>query len=231
MEKKPPSYVRNSETGEVRILPREKLLQRLPATAAAAEALEEIQGKLAIATEFFDHHGDGGSLGVYRAILDVVDYFVSQGIPRATLAPLAQVAAAIVDAGRGAESPIFRPERLPKNGAPPTTISQLEFEGHLATITECCVRHCKAQGMRPYLGPACDMAATLVNKSKWPVKVTDIQMQNLRERASQAKSGSMYRLQMDIAMKSEVAQTRPLEWAKLLLTHDWVGPPPAQNSC
>ena len=98
-----PNYVRDESTGDVQVTPRDRLLLREPVRNDMIPALNEIHEKLAVATELFEHHGDGGRIGVYRAVIDVVDYFAGQGIPRATLAPLAAVAASIVDADRGSK--------------------------------------------------------------------------------------------------------------------------------
>ena len=218
-----PSFVVDQKTGTYTVSPREKLLQRLPPKLPRVEALREIHMKLALATEFFDHHGDGGRYGVYQAILDVVQYFDAVGIPRATLKPLSAVAAAIADADRGTESPIFKPDRGP--GKPPTSVGQLEFDGHLATITECCILHCKAEGMRPYVEKGCQMAASMIN-ARWGCEYSKAQLRELRERVQQKLRGSPDRILLDIAKSSEVAQRMPLAWAKSLLKHDWVAPPP-----
>lgn len=226
-----PSYYKDEATGEIRVRPRQKLLERLSPSVGRSQALRDIHEKLAIATELFDHHGDGGRCGVYRAMLDVVDYFADLGIPRATLKPLSAVAGAIVDADRGTDSAIFRPDRGPRSGKPPASVSQLEFEGHLVTVTECCVRHCKMQRQRPYIAPACTLAAKMVNESIWPVKVTATQMRELRERVQQGARTSPDRILLEhVMLSSEVAKTYPLAWAKLLLEHDWVGPPPSELS-
>ena len=127
--KKAASYIKDKATGQITVNPRPKLLKRLPSTLGRVQALEEIHEKLAIASEFFDHHGDAGKYGVYRAILDVVDYFSNLGIPHAALKPLSAVAQAIVDADCGNDSAIFRPNRGPRGGKPPAMVSQREFEG------------------------------------------------------------------------------------------------------
>ena len=225
-----PSYSKDDATGNVRVRPRQKLLERLPHSVSRVQALSDIHEKLAIATEFLDHHGDGGRYGVYRAILDVVDYFADLGIPRAALKPLSSVAAAIVDADRGTDSPIFKPVRGPKSGKPPARVSQLEFEGHLVTITECCVRHCKMQGQWPFVEPGCILAAKMVNESKWPVHVTKGKLRELRERVQQSARTSPDRIFLEDTMSSEVAMAIPLEWARIILEHDWVGPPPRKLS-
>lgn len=216
------SYMVNPANGDVRIRPRKKLLDRLPVTAGRNEAFDLLQEKLAIATEFFQHHGDGGRYGVYRAMRDVIQYLTSRGIPHATVRPIEAVMAAIVDADNGKASPIFAPSRNSNGGKPPKAVLEREREGMLAIVMECCVRHCKAEGRRPYLPPAAMLAAKLINESGWPTRVTARQLVELRESVQQQKSGVSPRLEVDISMSSPVAQSRPLEWAKVLLAHEWV---------
>lgn len=225
-----PHYVKDPQTGAITVSPRERLLERLPPSVGRSKAFADVHEKLAISKEIFDHHGDGGRSGVFRAIIDVVDYFSNLGIPRATLAPLSAVAAAIVDADHGTASAIFRPSRGAKGGKPPAPIDHLEFEGILATITECCVRHCKAEGQRPAVGPGCVLAAKLVNESNWPITVTATRMRELRERVQQSARSAPERNFFEETTSSAVANARPLDWAKQLLVHPWVGPPPKEIS-
>lgn len=229
-QKDVPSYTKDDATGDVRFHPRAKLLDRLPHSVSRVQALSYIRQKLAIATELFDHHGDGGRQGVLKAVLDVIDYFASLGVPQATLKPLSAVAEAIVDADEGNDSAIFKPKRGPMGGKPPARISQLEFEGHLATITECCVRHRKMEGHWPFVEPGCALAAKMVNESKWPIKVTTTKLRELRERVQQSAKTSPDRIFLEKVTSSNVAMAMPLVWARLILEHDWVGPPPSNLS-
>lgn len=222
-----PNYAVNQTTGEIRIRPRDKLLERLPTTASRNAAFDLLHERLAVATEFFQHHGDGGRYGVYRAMGDLIDYLTSRGIPHATIRPIEAVMASIVDADNGTASPIFEPSRNPKGGTPRKPVMKLEFEGKLAIVMECCVRHCRAEGKRPFVEPAARMAAGLINESTWPVRVTARELVELRERVQQRKRGfSPDRMEVDQSMSGEVAQSNPLEWAKRLLAHEWVNPPP-----
>ncbi len=221
------SLVRDDTTGKVTVRPRKKLLERMPATKGPHSALCDIQEKLAAATEFYEHLGDGGRYGVYRAIIDVVDYFASQGIPRAALMPLSAVSGAIVDADRGTGSAIFKPDRGAKGGKPPASAYQLNYEGYLAAVTECCVRHYKAQGARPYVEPATRKAAQLIRDSRWPTQPTAKELREIRERVQQSERLSPDRLQFNELLDSEFAKLDPLGWAKRLLAHEWVIAPPA----
>lgn len=202
---------------------RDKLLLRLPSTERRIAAFDKVHSELAIATEKFEHQGDGGRLGVFLAIDAVFAYFTSRGLPPATLEPLLAVSAAIVDAEKGTGSPIFEPTRKPTGGAPPSPAARLLCEGHLAVIAECCVRHCKAEGMRPYLEPATIMAAQLVNASNWPKTVTAIEMREIRERVRQKRNlNSPDRIAFDHQTSSPVLKAKPLAWARTLLEHEWV---------
>ena len=133
---------------------------------------------------------------------------------------------AIVDADQGVDNPVFTPSREDDGGRPPKPFFQLEFEGKLAIVMECCVRHCRAQKMRPFVKPAADMAARLINASGWPVKVTAKQLTEIRERIQQSASNSLDRLAVDTSLSSRVAQALPLAWAEMMLSHEWVNPPP-----
>jgi hypothetical protein len=227
LPKSAPNYTVDQATGDVRIRPREKLLERLPATASRNAAFDLLHERLAVATEFFQHRGDGGRYGVYRAMSDLIDYLTSRGIPHATIRPIEAVMAAIVDADNGTASPIFEPTRTGKGGSPPKPVMQLEFEGKLAIVMECCVRHCRAEGKRAFVEPAARLAAKLINESTWPIRVTARELVELRERVQQRKNGSSPdRMEVDKSMSSEVARSRPLDWAKVLLAHEWVNPLP-----
>ncbi|WP_230281666.1 hypothetical protein [Croceicoccus sp. Ery15] len=220
------NYEVDPESGDVRVRPRDKLLERLPVTEGRGVAFDLLQERLAVSTEFFQHHGDGGRYGVYRAMTDLIDYLTSRGMPHATVRPIEAVMEAIVDADNGRDSAIFRPARTSSGGTPPKSVMQLEFEGKLAIVTECCVRHCRHEGMRPFVKPGTQLAAKLINESCWGVRVTAAELKELRERIHQRKDGkSPDRMEVDISMASELARSRPLEWAKILLAHEWVNPP------
>ena len=224
------SYSRDSKTGDVTVQVSEKLLQRLPASKGRITALREVHEKLAAATVLYREHGDEGRVGVYRAVSDVIEYFASQGVPRAVLEPLSAVAVAIVDADDGTQSPIFKPDRKRGGGKPRKRSDVLVFEGYVAVVVDCCVRHCKTQGFRPYVDRGARLAASMINKSDWYVRVTATQLREIRERVVQSASSSPDRILLDQSMSSEVAQDRPLEWAKLLLKHDWVSSQPSKDS-
>lgn len=222
--KKASSYSRDENTGEVSVLPRQKLLERQVATASKARALSEVHQKLAFAKELFDHHGDGGRSGVKQAVLDVVDYFSSLGIPMATLGPLLAVFDAIADADRGIESPIFKPNR--KAGRPPTPTPRLEFDAVLIAITECCLMHCQAKGERSYAKSGLLLAVKTINGSGKGVKVTATQLRELREKVQQGPRDGLVRALSEELLKGEAVRRAPLQVALELAKHDWVSSPP-----
>jgi hypothetical protein len=208
---------------------RDKLLKRLPPTEGRAAAFDKLHVELAIATEKFEHQGDGGRRGVFEAIDAMFRYFTSRGIPPAALEPLMAISGAIVDAGRGVSSPIFEPVRGP--GAPLTPVMELSFQGQLAVIAECCVRHRKAEGYRPYLEPGTILAARIVNKSKLPVTVTATEMREIREKVKQCKnSKSPEKIAYNELLSSRAAQEIPLAYAETLANHDWIIVPGGQLS-
>lgn len=222
-----PNYAIDQVTGNIQIRPREKLLERLPVTESRTEAFNVLHERLAVATEFFQHHGDGGRYGVYRTMRDLIEYLTSRGVPHATIRPIEAVMAAIVDADNGTASRIFEPSRTAKGGPPPKSVMQLEFEGKLAIVMECCVRHCRAEGKRPFIEPAARLASRLINESAWPIRVTPRELVELRERVQQQRNRlSPDRMEVDESMSSDVARSSPLDWAKSLLAHQWVNPLP-----
>lgn len=222
----PPVWEIDPTTGETVIRPRKELLARQRKTAGRVAAFDELHKQLAAATEEFLNRGDGGRQGVYDAMDALVSYLTSQGIPYAALEPLIAVQTATVDADHGTISPIFTPSRKPQGGKPPASDMQLAFEGKMAIVMECCVRHCKAEGKRPYVEPAAQLAAKLINESSWPVRVNARRLVKLRQRIQQASADSMDRAQVDIAFKSGVARQHPLEWAKGFLNKGLGNPPP-----
>ena len=218
------NYTIDPDTNNVRIQPREMLLDRLPPTVGRITAFDQLHEHLAVATELFQHHGDEGRTGVYRSMGYLFEYLKARGIPPATLQPLTVVMAAILDAERGTESPIFKPTRNVKGGAPPKAVLRIEFEGKLATIVECCVRHCKSEGKRPYLKPGTQHAALLIKKSAWPESLTARGLQKLLERVKEQDRFSPDRMVYETSMSTEAARSNPLEYAKRLLSHEWVNP-------
>lgn len=221
---RPPVYDTASIPGKAIIRPRKDLLAREPRTAGRVAAFEELHRQLAVAAEVFLHRGDGGREGVYDATRALMDYLANQGIPYAALEPLIAVQTAIVDADHGTANPIFTPSRTAKGGKPPVSDMQRAFEGKMGIVMECCVLHCKAEGKRPYVKPAAQLAAKLINES-WPVRVTARQMEELRERIQQASADSMDRAYVDAAFKSGLAKEYPLETAKFVLKNEGINPP------
>ena len=218
-----PNYVVDPATGDVHIRPREKLLERLPATESRNAAFDLLHEQLAVATEFFQNYGDGGRYGVYRAMSDLIQYLTSRGIPHAAIRPIEAVIEAIVDADSGTASPIFEPVRTQKGGTPPKSVMQLQFEGTLAVVMECCVLHCKAEGQRPYTKPAAVLAEKMIRQSSWPSSFTARKLEELRERIMQQKDRfSPDRVIFDELMSGEVVRSQPLEYARLLLSNQLV---------
>lgn len=208
---------------------RQKLLERRLPTANRSQAFREIHQRLATAAELFQHHGDGGRAGVFQSVTDIMEYFSSLGIPRAALEPLAAITKAIADADNGTESAIFKPDRTARGGKPPAKASAREFEGYLAAITECCITHCQSKGDYPYVEPGCKLAAKLI-KSKWPSQFTFAELKEIRERIQQSAADSIDRIAMTHALPTEIGKQDPLAWAKALLDHPSVSPPPGYFS-
>ncbi len=220
----PPVWESDATKKKTVIRPRKGLLERNPKTVGRVAALEELQKELAAATEVYLHQGDGGRQGVYDATCALIAFLTSQGIPFAALEPVIAVQTAIVDADRGTASPVFAPIRTPTSGKPPISDMQRAFDGKIATVMECCVHYCRAAGKWPFVRPAAQLAARLINNSDWPAKYSARELEELRERVWQSRN-SMERSQVEIYLKSGVAKQYPLEFAKILLRSDWVNPP------
>ncbi|ALJ13023.1 hypothetical protein [Sphingopyxis macrogoltabida] len=218
----PPEYPESLPPVEMR----ERMLERLDPKEGLESALAAVHAKLVQAALRMEQVGDGGRFGVALGMNALLEYFSNVGVPYAALSPIYEVQAAIVDARRGVESPIFRPDRV-GGGAPPTPARHLEFEGYLAVITDCCVSHCRKQGTRAYMVEGCKLAAKLIRESSWDIKPDDKELREIRERVralrEERPDNQLYRLMLD----SPVARDRPLDWAKLLLKHDWINRPPA----
>ena len=215
------TVVYDESTGRAEVNPRDGLLRRLEPTADPDVALDGVQMKLAIATELYESLGDDGRAGTYRALIDVVEYFTSLGFPHATLLPIATAASAIVDAEDGVESKTFRPSRNSKGGKPRKAAQSQAFEGLLAVVTECCVLHLKAQGKREFLDEASQLAAKLVNESPLSIRVTAARMREVREAVKQSTKG-IARDAFDTQMAGTIIRHIPLEYAKSLVSHDWM---------
>src|SRR5262249_48761858 len=140
--------------------------------------------------------------------------------PLGALLPLTTVHAAIVDAARGTANPAFVPARTPKGGSPPKPVQQDDIEQLLAAVAECCVRHVRDTGQRPYLIPATELAAKLVNDSQCGLLVTATQMREYRERIKQLPTGSLDRGAYDVILQRLALEGTPLELAKRLLADD-----------
>ncbi|WP_397584764.1 hypothetical protein [Sphingorhabdus sp.] len=193
------------------------LLTTYAPTSPIDSALNDVQVQLVIAKGMFEQRGDGGKLGAYNSILSVIDFFVSQGFPRAILDPLSSVAEAMVDADRGASNPLLQ-RREGRIGSPPASIGQLIMEGQLAVITECCVRDCQRGKMRPFVEPGTQLANRLIREAKWATKPSAVQLREIRERVHRlVGKKSEDRLIYDMLMNSEEARLDPLRFAKQLL--------------
>lgn len=206
---------------------RDGLLQQLPKSMDPESALALLHGQLAQATLRFEGVGDGGQFGVALAIQALIEYLSSQGIPYATLSPVIAVNAAIVDARRGIESPIFRPQRSIKGGSPPTPAMQLAFDGILAVVTECCMLQCKQEGVRDFRVAGSQRASRLIRNSAFARKPKASELLQIRDRVRKQREDRPDGNTYWHLINSPVAKARPGEWARLLLKHDWVGREPA----
>jgi len=207
---------------------RERLHEKLDRNDDLEAALDLVHAKLVQSTLRVEQVGDGGRFGVALAMDALIEFFSNAGLPRAALRPLFEVQCAIVDARRGVESPIFRPDRLPNGGAPPTPASELEFEGYLAVITECCVAHFRLQRVKAYMREGCKLAEQMIHKSDWPVRPTSTELREIRERVRSLRDERPDNQLYWIMMNSKMARERPLDWAHSLLQHDWVSRPAAK---
>lgn len=221
-KRRPPEYPESLPPVEMR----DRMLEKLEPREDLQDALAMVHAKLVQAALRMEQVGDGGRLGVALGMDALLEYFSSVGVPYAALSPIFEVQAAIVDARRGVESPIFRPDRQ-GGGAPPTPARHLEFEGYLAVITDCCVSHCRKQGIRAYMAEGCKLAAKLIRESDWSIRPTAKQLREIRERVrairEERPDNQLYRLMLD----SPVAKELPLDWAKSILSHHWINRPPA----
>ena len=58
------------------------------------------------------------------------------------------------------------------------------------------------------------------------MNVTAKQLIELRERIQQSAKDSPDRSAVEESLSSPISHSHPLQWAKLLLAHEWVNPPP-----
>lgn len=203
--------------------PREELLKRLPSKSSRVNAFDALHVELALASEEYLCLGDGGRIGVLLAVRALFAYLEGQGIPPSCLQTLIAVEAAIVDAEFGAGSPIFTPKR--DGGRPNTQSTKQAFDGLLAAVMECCVMHFKAQGYRPYLGPAAQLAAKLLRESKLEISMSAKRLKKLRERVRGSCAQSPARVYFDAIIGKSNARENPLETANFLLNLSYLRPP------
>jgi hypothetical protein len=221
----PPVVSVNEAEGEIAIRPRKVLLERQPATGSRVAAFNRLHNELAVATELYLHRGDGGRAGVHYATVALFEYLTSRGIPPAALETITAIQTAIVDADRGTTSAIFRPTRRRGGGKPPGSDMERAFDGHIAAVMECCVRHCKAQGKRPYVRPASQMAAKLINESAWAKKITSKQLEKLRQRVNEGPKDLIDWQVRERHINMESAKRFPLEYARALLADSRINTP------
>ncbi|NTZ41783.1 hypothetical protein G7A66_01505 [Altererythrobacter sp. SALINAS58] len=201
---------------------RDRLLERLESDVEPELELAELQRKLAQATQRMESVGDGGRYGLALAMRALEEYFSRLGFPLAVLYPINSVMAATQDARCGIESPIFKPDRAGKVGAPSSSVLRLEANGYIAVIVECCVQHCRLEKMRPYLLPGCQLAAKLLRESKWSSQGTALELRKLRERVQEADADNPAKVLYREMLDSDIAREHPLAWARDLASHDWI---------
>lgn len=212
-------------TGDVTVYPRERLLKRDTPTRSRVRALDLAHKELAVATELFQHYGDGGRTGASRALAVAMEYFSAVGIPHAALRPLEAIMAAFHDTERGASSALFQPARDKSSGgkgAPPKSVLQVEYEGLLAVIAECCVRHCKLEGARDYKKSGLALATRMINKSGWATDLTADRLGKIRHRAYNSPTGSPIRWFWESVHGAQSFQEMPLLYATELLKNQLV---------
>lgn len=218
--KQTPTYQVDPISGDVFVNPRMGFLRRDTPEAPRLQAFEQARIELAIAAEFFECHGDNGTKGTEMALAAVLDYFTSRGVPFATLTPILNCLGALSDAKDGVQNATFQVAK--RTGRPRKECRELEFEGIIAVIAECCIQHFRMLGARPYHEPGCRMAVKLINAAPWRRKYDVTQVREIRERVRRADAGAGDRQQYDIQMSADAAKQYPLQYAKMLVSHDWV---------
>lgn len=209
------------ETGNIVIHPRPKLVELLESKSGRLEAFEKLRQDLAIAAELYECVDDNRRAGMERALLAVLLFAESRGIPSASTHPLRAILAALVDAENGVATPAFTPLRVKTGGRPKKSVLTLSFEGAMATVAELCIEQCRKDGKRPYVDEGLAIAVRLINQSRTGAKITKTALRELRERV-RAKNDGDDRLQFDIQSNSFMARQAPLEYAKMLINHDWL---------
>jgi hypothetical protein len=217
------SVERNAD-GTCRVVPRPDLLRRGTPEAPIEAAIEQLHAQLAVATELTENLGDGGREGIYKAIIQLVEFLAGQGIPRAALYPLQIVAGALVDADRGVSTAAFKPQK--PSARPPLSVVEFQPRALRAVIAECCIRQKQVEGAKAYRMQGAELAASLLRNAGWTPSTSAKQLLQLREEITSRERGDPMRSTYEEMLDSPVARARPLAWAKLLADHGWVNQRP-----
>lgn len=209
------------KTGNIVVHTRPKFLELLEPASSRLAAFEKLRQDLAMAAELYECVDDNRRAGMEKALLAVLTFTASRGIPSGATHPLMAIMAALTDAENGTATPAFTPIRLKKGGRPPKSVLTLNFEGTLATVAELCVRQCRIDGKRPVVDEGLSIAVKLINQSRTGATVTKTELREIRERV-QAKKAGDDRMQYDIQLNSFMAKHYPLEYAKMMINHDWM---------
>lgn len=216
-----PSVRIDPQTGNLLVNPRRKLLELAEPSTGRLAAFEQLRQELAVAAELYECIDDNRRAGMEKALLAVMMFAERRGIPMAATHPLRAIMAAITDAENGVATPAFTPARKQKGGRPPKSVLTLSFEGALATVAELCIRHCRNEGKRPYVDQGLALAVTLINRSATGVKVSKVELREMRERIRAKRDGDD-KMQFEIQTSSFAAKQYPLDYAMMLINHDWL---------
>ena len=207
------------ETGNITVKPRPKLLELHEPSLGRLAAFEKLRQDLALAAELYECVDDDRRAGMEKALLAVLTFTASRGIPSGATHPLMAILAALTGAENGVATAAFTPIRT--GGRPRKSSLTLSFEGALATVAELCIQQCRIDGKRPYVDEGLSIAVKLINQSRTGAKLTKTQLREMRERI-RIKQGGDDRMQYDIQTDSFMARHYPFEYAKMLINHDWL---------
>lgn len=212
------------EGENIRIEPRDDLLRKMPTLQRVDEALRDLHGILAVATELTEKLGDHGKAGIFRAMCAVMDFLETQGIPRATMYPFFVVAHAIVDADRGVLTKAFAPASI--KGRPPVPMLEAAHRAQTAVIVECCIRQKKIDGAKAYKKEGLRDAKSILRKCGWGDR-SEAELAQTREDVTGRPSGDPIRDEFERMLESSFVASNPQGYAKVLAAHGFINPPPA----
>lgn len=217
--------LRNPDGSVGEVLPRGELLRLLEPSERLDEAFNALRAQMAVATELTEELGDHGRSGIFRAMVALLEFCSSQGIPTASLYPLRLIVGAIVDADSGVTTPAFRPDTVP--GRPRIPTYEVSDRAYRCVVVECCIQDRRLAGVRAYKVEGANLAARLIRQKGWDADPSSAQLLRLREEVTSRPKADPIRGEFERMMDSDIARTSPLAYGKSLLEHGWVNKPPA----